>query len=52
MMASNADHITIEDTQHTGRPEDREREDFPEEVTFALGPVAWEHIFSRKMEAG
>lgn len=51
MMASHADHVTIEGTQHTGSPEDREREDFPEEMTFALGPVRSMHFPRRWRQA-
>lgn len=49
MMASNADRATTEDTQRAGSAEEKEKEDFPEEVTFALSRVG--HPLSRKVEA-
>lgn len=49
MMASNADRATTEDTQRAGSTEEKEKEDFPEEVTFALSRVG--HPLSRKVEA-
>lgn len=48
-MASSADRATTEDTQRAGSAEEKEKEDFPEEVTFALSRVG--HPLSRKVEA-